>query len=94
MAAKSDIPEFDPFVVSDPILSGFDFFWPHNLSITATRLNGINYAQWAKFVEIYFIINFWLITLPPPDRKEVGEAKYEAHENVGGRGPQKCTYCP
>ena len=33
----------------------FGSSWLHNFSITAIRLNGSNYAQWAKFVEIYFI---------------------------------------
>ena len=27
--------------------------WPQNLSITAIRLSCSNYAQWAKYVEVY-----------------------------------------
>ena len=48
--------------------------WPYNLSITAIRLNGSNYAQWTKSVEIYFIIKKQykcLVDNPPIARRLV-----------------------
>ena len=76
MDAKSDTLVFGSSVVPN---STFGSSWPHNLSITAIRLNGNNYAQWARSVEVYFIakkqskfLNNYL-----PDCKEVGKAKYE-----------------
>ena len=52
MDAKSDIVVSGSSSVSDST-SGSS--WPHNLSITAIWLNGSNYAQWTKYVEVYFI---------------------------------------
>ena len=52
MDVKSYTPKFGLsgyFVVPDST-SGSS--WPHNLSITAIKLNISNYTQWAKSIEI------------------------------------------
>ena len=79
MATKFDVPESSPSAVSGPILFGSwsGSSWPQNLSITAIRLNGSNYDQWAKSVEVYFIVKKKYKLVDTPDCKEVGEAKYE-----------------
>ena len=50
-----------------------------NLSIIAIWLNCINYAQWAKFVVIYFIAKrqYKFLVDNSIGCKEVGEVKYE-----------------
>ena len=51
------------------------------MSITVIRLNGCNYAPWAKFVEVYMMAHGWIhMTNALPDRKDPSYATWKVED--------------